>query len=467
MKIALVNTNRIKPPIAPIGLEYVAESVSRAGFSVEILDLCWATDWEKEIGSFFQYNEFEVIGVTLRNTDDCAYPGETFMPEFVKIVNCLRKHSNGFLVIGGVGFSVMPREVLELCGADFGIWGDGEFTFLECLSRMEKKSEWRDVPGVVHKCEGEWKINPPRHDCSVLKLPPMARQWVNNSRYFSEGGQIGFESKRGCSFPCIYCADPVARGKKVKVRPPKDVADELEKLLQQGINCFHTCDSEFNVPGDHAIAVCEEIIRRNNDSLSWYAYCTPRPFSRDLAKKMKQAGCLGINFGVDSGDPEMLKRLKRNFTPGDIIEVARTCKDEGIIIMFDLLLGGPGETRDSIIQTIRLMKEADPDRVGLSVGLRVYPGTELADQLGKKSSKQVKINPVDLVNPLFFLEPEVAPFIFEWLDKSIANDPRFLFFDPTRPAQNYNYNANQRLVEAIRKGYRGAYWDILRRYSNS
>jgi radical SAM superfamily enzyme YgiQ (UPF0313 family) len=180
---------------------------------------------------------------------------------------------------------------------------------------------------------------------------------------------------------------------------------------------------------------------------------------------MKQAGCVGINFGVDSGDPGMLKRLKRDFTPGDIIEVARTCKDEGITVMFDLLLGAPGETRASIIQTIELMKEAEPDRVGVSVGLRVYPGTGLADQLGKKSSKQVKINPVDLLNPVFFLEPEVAPFIFELLDRAIDNDPRFFFFDPNRPAQNYNYNANQRLVESIIKGYRGAYWDILRKYS--
>jgi hypothetical protein len=66
--------------------------------------------------------------------------------------------------------------------------------------------------------------------------------------------------------------------------------------------------------------------------------------------------------------------------------------------------------------------------------------------------------------PLFFLEPAVAPFAFDLLDERIGDDPRFLFFDPSRPRQNYNYNANQRLVEAIQEGYRGAYWDILRRY---
>jgi hypothetical protein len=71
----------------------------------------------------------------------------------------------------------------------------------------------------------------------------------------------------------------------------------------------------------------------------------------------------------------------------------------------------------------------------------------------------------DPATPLFFLEPKVAPWCVEWLDDLIGEDERFLFFDPSRPAKNYNYNANQRLVDAITAGYRGAYWDILRRLS--
>ncbi len=70
------------------------------------------------------------------------------------------------------------------------------------------------------------------------------------------------------------------------------------------------------------------------------------------------------------------------------------------------------------------------------------------------------------MEPLFFLEPQVAPSVFDLLDEGIGDDRRFFFFDPSRPEKNYNYNANQRLLEAIQKGYRGTYWDILRRYQD-
>jgi len=163
-----------------------------------------------------------------------------------------------------------------------------------------------------------------------------------------------------------------------------------------------------------------------------------------------------------------LRRLKREFTPADILNATRTCKEEGIAVMLDLLLGSPGESRDSIIRTIELMRRAEPDRVGVAVGVRVYPGTELADvvmQEGPREGlREGLVGGDNSMDPLFFIEPSIAPFAFELLDQLIGDDRRFLFFDPSRPDRNYNYNANQRLVDAIKKGYRGAYWDILRRY---
>jgi radical SAM superfamily enzyme YgiQ (UPF0313 family) len=228
------------------------------------------------------------------------------------------------------------------------------------------------------------------------------------------------------------------------------VADELERLLQQGIDRLHTCDGEFNLPPWHADEVCREIIRRGwADRMRWYAYCSPAPFTPDLARAMRQAGCMGINFGVDSGDPEMLMRLQRDFAPADILNAVRWSKEAGMAVMLDLLLASPGETRESLVRTVDLMKQADADRVGVSVGVRLYPGTELSARLPSQ--------------PDFFIEPAVAPFVFPLLDSLIGGDRRFLFFDPSHPDRNYNYNANQRLIDAIAQGHRGAYWDILRR----
>ena len=228
---------------------------------------------------------------------------------------------------------------------------------------------------------------------------------------------------------------------------------------------IHTCDSEFNLPEEHALEVCREIIRRNlGDRLRWYAYCAPVPFSPELATLMRRAGCVGTNFGVDNGDQQMLGRLRRGFTPDDILNVARLCREAGLVVMFDLLLGSPGESRESITHTIDLMRRAGPDRVGVAFGVRVYPGTDLAKLMVRGKPREGCIGGGSPLEPLFFIEPEIAPFISELLDGLIAGDTRFLFFDPSRPDRNYNYNANQLLVEAIQAGYRGAYWDILRRY---
>jgi radical SAM superfamily enzyme YgiQ (UPF0313 family) len=293
----------------------------------------------------------------------------------------------------------------------------------------------------------------------------MSRRWVDNTRYFKEGGQAGFETKRGCSSPCIYCADPVAKGNQIRTRLPGAVGNELSSLLEQGIDHLHTCDSEFNLPYEHALEVCREIIRRGlGGRLRWYAYCSPAPFSQELARMMRKAGCVGINFGTDSADAEMLRRLRRDFSPEDIAQTVSWCKETGIAVMLDLLLGSPGESKESLIRTIERMKLMNPERVGVAVGVRVYPGTELARRVKSGVGQEGLVGGGKITEPLFFLEPAVAPFIFNLLDELIGRDRRFFFYDPSRPEQNYNYNANQRLAEAIRKGYRGAYWDILRRY---
>ncbi len=458
MQIALINTNRMQPPIAPIGLDYVAEALNAAGHSVKLLDLCWENNSQSAIVRFLEKSEFRMIGMTLRNTDDCAFSNcQSFIPGFIDLVKTVRAHTNASIVLGGVGFSVMPEKVLSLSEADFGIWGEGEFALTGLADRLETGQSWKDLPSLVWRNNGKWQRNPPSPR-SLADLPPMSRNWVDNRRYFREGGQAGFETKRGCFGECIYCADPPAKGKWVRVRPAGAVADELENLIEQGINALHTCDGEFNIVEGHALEICDEIIRRGlGGKMRWYAYCSPGSFSRELARSMRRAGCVGIDFGADNGNESMLKRLGRDFGPADILNATRWAKEEGMAVMLDLLLGSPGETRESVEQTVEMVKQAGPDRAGVSLGVRIFPGTPLDGAIGGGDSN----------DPAFFLEPGIAPFVFDWLNALIGEDRRFLFFDPSKPNQNYNYNANQRLVEAIRNGSRGAFWDILRVESSS
>ena len=122
MKVALVNTNRIRPPIGPIGLEYVAEAINEAGHRVEVLDLCWADDPGAAIRAFFEPGGFGLVGLTLRNTDDCAYTSrQSFLREFNGYVDAVRAFTDAPIVIGGVGFSVMPETILRLCNARISV----------------------------------------------------------------------------------------------------------------------------------------------------------------------------------------------------------------------------------------------------------------------------------------------------------------------------------------------------------
>ena len=463
MRVALVNTNRMKPAVAPIGLGYVAEALHAAGHDVHVLDLCWEDDWASAVERFFGVAEFPLVGVTLRNTDDCAFTSRAaFLGEVADMVACVRRCTDSPIVVGGVGFSVMPEVALARCAADAGVWGEGEFAFPEVVSRIAQGRDWGDAPNMVVRRDGQWTRNP-RSAPPLGRLPAMQRHWFDNPRYFREGGQAGFETKRGCPGECIYCADPVAKGKRVRTRPAEAVADELACLLAQGIDHFHTCDAEFNVPPDHGLAVCEAIVSRGlADKVRWYAYCTPLGFSPDLAQAMRRAGCVGINFGADNGNAHMLARLKRGFTPDDVLAAVQACRDAGIVVMLDLLLGAPGETEQSVRDTVALMRGAAPERVGVTVGVRVYPGTELAAMAETGALAAGLTGGDDASDPPFYVDPAVAGSVFELLDREIGDDPRFLFFDPTRPDRNYNYNANDRLVAAIRQGCRGAYWDILR-----
>jgi radical SAM superfamily enzyme YgiQ (UPF0313 family) len=252
---------------------------------------------------------------------------------------------------------------------------------------------------------------------------------------------------------------------------PDVVVEELTALLGQGIDHFHTCDSEFNLPGPHAKDVCRAIIDAGLGSkIRWYAYCAPIPFDEELASLFRRAGGVGIDFGADSGCDAVLRGLGRPFSSRELQRTAAICRQKGISFMYDLLLGGPGETRASMRETMDCMRRIQPDCVGLSLGVRLYPGTPLTRTI--QSEGPLETNPnvygakrdnPSLLEPVFYIAPELGEGIFETAQELVAGDRRFFLPEPSAATANYNYNDNAPLEKAIRSGARGAYWDILRR----
>jgi radical SAM superfamily enzyme YgiQ (UPF0313 family) len=469
--ILLINPNRIQPPIAPLGLEYLAAALVDRGFAVELLDLAWEDDPLAAVKERLRQRRYGAVGISVRNTDDCSYSTQDFfLPQVKELVATVKSLTKSPVMLGGCGFSVMPEAVLSYCGADYGLAGDGEAAMAELLGALGQGRELAGIRGLVYR-HGQKIIVNPLATADLARLPCLARRdLVDNRRYFAEGGQAGLETKRGCDRKCIYCADPLAKGRKPRLRPPAHIIQEITNLLARGIDCFHLCDAEFNIPEEHAREVCREIIRAGlGEKIKWYTYASPKPFSLELALLMRRAGCIGINFGVDSGHPGVLKALGRDFGPEEIVAAVRASNQAGLACMLDLLIGGPQETPETVAETVRLVKGLEVTAVGVALGVRIYRGTGLAALVeeegfhpGNPNLKGRIEGNENCLEPVFYLSSALGPEPEALVSGLIGSDARFLLMAPAAVDQSYNYNQNLRLVEAIRRGYRGAYWHILR-----
>jgi radical SAM superfamily enzyme YgiQ (UPF0313 family) len=281
----------------------------------------------------------------------------------------------------------------------------------------------------------------------------------------------GIETRRGCPEACCYCLDPQIKGNRVCRKPLDTLLREIRSLLDQEVNVFHLCDSEFNNLPEHALSVCEAI---RDEGLAckirWYTYASPIGFDETLAGRMKEAGCAGINFGVDHCVPEILEALGRRHRIEDLERVADACHRTGLRFMFDLLLGGPGETRETLREAIAACRHLGVHRVGTNAGIRVYPGTLLADQVIRQGplcrnpdlEGNVEENH-DLLDPVFYRSRLLGNGWESFLETLINGDPRFFLALPSLKNVNYNYNENTVLADALARGHRGAFWDILYR----
>ena len=470
-KVLLINTNLIKPPIAPIGLDYVGGTLQRHGFGVELLDLCFSGHIKESIRKRLKDTSYLAVGINIRNTDDCYFLSQdNFLPRIKDMVRHIRDYSDCPVIAGGGGFSVMPIQTIKYLNADFGIAGDGEFALPGLLKNIEESKKGhvsRENPGGPAYGETISRQGP------LDKYPYPDRDLVDNKRYFKEGGMGNIETRRGCNRKCIYCADPLIKGCRVRTRPASIVIREIKNLIDMGIDHIHFCDSEFNIPIDYATGLLKQIIEnRLGDKMRWYSYMSPVPFNESFVKLLKMSGCEGINFGVDSADPAVLKNLGREHGPDDLTALSKLCLKYKIKFMVDLLLGGPGEDKKTVKHTIDSIKKLNPYCVGISYGIRVYPGTILSGMIKDGPDQDKSLNG-DLngnnnwLKPVFYISEKIGKEIVEYANGLVSGDNRFFIGATGEQEKNYNYNKNLKLQKAIKDGYRGAYWDILQRLNSN
>ena len=380
-QVALVNPNRLQPGVAPVAIEYLASELERKGAEVRILDLCHARKPKDATRAFFRDADADLIGVTIRNLDDVVF--NIFLAgEMKPLIETIKKSTSAPIVLGGSGFSIAPRLVLEHYGLDLGIVGEGEESLPMLLERLGSPERYPEVPGLIYRDGSDFRQNAPGcADVNSFHIAKRGRLCYQNYAYDKgKKGGAGVQTKRGCSNRCIYCVVPNIEGRTVRLRSPESIADEVEGLAALGVSRVFLADSEFNYPREHAVSVCEEFISRGiRDKVSWQAYASPGQFDADLARKMKEAGCDLALATIDSADDALLERLGKSFRREDAVNFVRACQEAGLEAIYSLCLGGPGETMDTVLKTLELMRSLKPAKVafGEPPGLRIYPGTPL------------------------------------------------------------------------------------------
>ncbi len=209
-EILIVKTNLMKPPVTPVAVDHLGTMLKAQGYSVRFLDLAFEKDVDAALEREIK-GDLLFVGMTIRNIDDSFFASRDFCLAKVRpIIQKIKSLSDAPVVLGGVGYSVFPVATLEYCGGDFGIQGDGEIAIVQLADTIARNRVPSGISGLVSGGNGRYYRNKPAPaDLSTLELSD--RSTVDNLRYFKEGGMVGFETKRGCTASCTYCADPRRR----------------------------------------------------------------------------------------------------------------------------------------------------------------------------------------------------------------------------------------------------------------
>jgi len=440
MRVAFVSGNREQLPdgVIPLGLLYVM-SATPERHERTLIDLCFADDPGEALSQGLAEASPDVVAVGMRNIQSGDYSGVKHTLDYYRgLMKSIRAVTDAPVVMGGAGFSVMPRALMETLEPDFGISGEGERAFPELLEALEAGSGF-DRIGNLHwyDPDGALRGNPaPADFLDMDALRPPDRSQLD-PRYDERFGIDSVQTKRGCPLRCDYCTYPIIEGRIGRKRAPGRVVDEILSIQERpGAHHFFMVDSVFNLPKAHAKAVCREMIDRGV-TLPWTCYANPLGFDAELAGLLARSGCAGMEVGSDGGSDAVLERLRKGFTTQHIRELHTLAQDAGVPDCHTFILGTPGESLDDVRRTLDFIVDLDP----FSVIMMVWS------------------DDAEAVNPeLSTGRAELRDRIYELLAEHKDDFPWWSI-----PALGVNYDA--RLFDMLRKrGNHGPLWQHVRKF---
>ncbi len=437
-RVLLISANRERQPypVVPNGLACVASALDQAGHEVRFLDLCFERDPIAAATRAATEMAPSIIGVSIRNIDNSdAIALRHYTPEGRAIFVALRASApNAKIIAGGAAFGVAPEALFRDFGVDYAVAGDGERASVALVDALARGDSVGSIPGLVTSIDNTVHFTPPGEDADLDSLPsPSLHRWIDLRRYERHGATIPIQTKRGCVYKCVYCTYRNVEGWGYRTRDPERVADEIEELYRKaGVKNFDFVDSTFNSPPGHALEVCEAITRRKLPIHLDTTNFTPATASPELLAAMRKAGFRTLGISAESASDPVLQRLEKGFTAAKVREVAERVEKAGIRTLWIFLVGGPGETPETLEETLEFAawRLGRGDAVYLTVGLRIYPGTTLHRiAIGEG----VVAPDATLLDPTFYFSPTLNfDAAVERLRAFAKHHPRFMFSADSR-----------------------------------
>jgi len=359
-------------PSPPLGVSYVASAFEQAGAEVKVIDFIVTRYTPEKLQRELKEFQPDLLGATSVTMN---------FPLAADIVQTAKKIDPSIITMMGgphVSFDVI-RTLQTYPEIDFLVVGEGERTIKELVDHFKSSEPRQNIKGIAFRRNGEIVQTEPRELIQDLNTLPMpARHLIPMSRYQALGFPVTMITGRGCPYSCIFCLGRKMVGSKARSRKASLVVDEMEQILSYGFSRINIADDLFTSDKKKVHEVCEEIQKRKL-SFSWTAFSRVNTVDKETLQLMRESGCDCISFGIESGNPAVLKRVKKGITLDQARKAVSLCKEVGILPHASFMVGLPGETPETLKDTMEFSKSLD-----MIFGfhfLAPFPGTTVREQI--------------------------------------------------------------------------------------
>ena len=366
----------------PFFLSYATSLLEANSWAVELVDGIAEGMTQNEFIS--RIDSFKADIVVLETSTPSIY-------EDLKTAREIKEQTGSKIVLCGPHASAMYNDVIGNDFVDYILVGEYEYTLLDLVDHLEKEKSLSDLKGLVYREDDHIRVNerrPPIEDLDSLPWP--ARHFLPMYNYNDSFAgmltpNVQMMASRGCPYGCTFCLWPkvMYSSRKHRARDPAKVVDEMEWLIEKyKFKSLYFDDDTFNIGKARVIALADEIRNRGID-LPWSIMASAQPMDKEMLEAMKRAGLVSLKYGVESGNQEMLKRINKGLDLTKLRSMVKLTKELGIKVHLTFTFGLPGETWDTVNQTIDFALDLDPDSLQFSI-CTPFPGTDYFDQADKQ-----------------------------------------------------------------------------------